>query len=68
MHAIMQWLSFTSSGRFAVAHHESWVASVGTEARLGESEESLDSSALTCDTREVGEYRDQIQDGCGDIT
>ena len=51
-----------------MAHHESWVASVGTEARLGESEESLESSALTCDTREVGEYRDQIQAGCGDIT
>ena len=58
--------SLTSRGRLAVTHQESWVASMGTEARFGCREESLASSARTRDTREEGEYSDHTQGGSGD--
>ena len=55
----------TWNGRLAAAHHESWVGSEGREAMLGESEDSLESSACTRATRVEGEYRSHTQEGRG---
>ena len=62
------YLTPTSKGRFAVAHHDSCVGSDGTEDMFGDKEDNLDNSCLTLSTRLVGEYMSQTQDGKGDVT